>query len=70
MWILCGFHMESMWNPCGICISEYMIYVVKHIPCGIMDSTWNKSVPHGFHVECGDMIKYCKFPINTVVRHI
>ena len=40
-----------------------MIYVVKHIPCGIhvksMDSTWNKSVPHGFHVECGGMVKYC-----------
>jgi hypothetical protein len=67
MWIPCGFHMESMWNPCGICISEYMIYVVKHIPCGIhvesMDSTWNKSVPHGFHVECGGMVKYwCVVP--------
>jgi len=24
-----------------------------------MDSTWNKSVPHGFHVECGGMVKYC-----------
>ena len=61
--------MESMWNLCGIHISEYMIYVVKHIPCGIhaesMDSTWNKSVPHGFHVECGGMVKYC----ITVVFH-
>ena len=31
-----------------------------------MDSTWNKSVPHGFHVECGGMVKYwsiCSFRI-------
>ena len=55
MWILCGF--------LGFHVSKYMIYVVKHIPCGFhvdsLDSTWNKSVPHGFHVECGGMVKYC-----------
>jgi hypothetical protein len=64
--------MESMWIPCGICISEYMIYVVKHIPCGIhvesMDSTWNKSVPHGFHVECGGMVKYWCFGCKQQIQ--
>jgi hypothetical protein len=48
--IPCGFHVDSMWIP--------------WIPCGFhvdsMDSTWNKSVPHGFHVECGGMVKYCQ----------
>ena len=35
-----------MWIPCGFHVDS-------------MDSTWNKSVPHGFHVECGGMVKYC-----------
>ena len=25
-----------------------------------MESTWNKSIPYGFHVECGGMVKYCE----------
>ena len=35
-----------MWIPCGFHVDS-------------MDSTWNKSVPHGFHVEYGGMVKYC-----------
>ena len=34
-----------MWIPCGFHVDS-------------MDSTWNKSVPHGFHVEYGGMVKY------------
>jgi hypothetical protein len=45
MRILHGFHVDFIWNP-------YLFHVNS------MDSTWNKSVPHGFHVECGGMVKY------------
>jgi hypothetical protein len=56
MWNLCGrspygMSMESMWNPCGIHVNKYLIYVIKHIPCGFhvdsmeyIHSTW---IPHG-----------------------
>jgi len=35
-----------MWIPCGFHVDS-------------LDSTWNKFIPHGFHVECGGMVKYC-----------
>jgi hypothetical protein len=39
--------MDFMWIPCEIS------------PCGFhVDSMWNKSIPHGIHVECGGMVKY------------
>jgi len=56
IWIPCGLiphgmDMESMWNPCGIHSSNYLIYMVKHIPYGIhvesmeyIHSTW---IPYG-----------------------
>jgi hypothetical protein len=44
-------YLDSIWILCGIHVSKYLIYVIKHIPCrfhGIypfyMDSTW---IPHG-----------------------
>ena len=56
MWNEHGFHVDFMWIPYGFHISKYIIYVVKHIPCEFhvesKESTWNKSVPHGFHMEC------------------
>jgi len=56
MWIPCGI------SPCGIHISKYMIYVVKHIPCGFhVDSMW---IPCGFHVD--SMWIPCGFHVDSM----
>jgi len=50
--------MDSTWIPPGIHISKYMIYMVKHIPCGFhVDSMWIPWIPCGFlgfHVDSLD----------------
>jgi hypothetical protein len=52
-------------------IGKYLKYVMKHIPYGIhmdsMDSTWNISIPYGFHMECGGVVKYWPLTIYLIL---
>ena len=70
IWNEHGIHVESMWNPGGFHVNIYVIYVIKHIPYGIhvewVESIWNISIPYGFHMECGGMVKYwASAPVAT-----
>ncbi len=56
-----SFHVESMWNPGGIHVNKYFIYVMKYIPDGI----------HGiyaFHVD--SMWIPCRYSDGTNIFHM
>jgi hypothetical protein len=62
IWNEHGIHVESRWIPGGFHVNIYVIYMIKHIPYGIhvewVESIWNISIPYGFDMECGGMVKY------------
>jgi len=44
-----GIYMKFAWNPYGNMWNPHMEF---------MWNSWNRTIPYGFHLECGGTVKY------------